>query len=668
MKRITVFMMALLIVSVISAQADKIGEWHFDEGSGNIAYDSSGYGNHGTIFIAPAGSPPHIHSSGATWIDDGISGSALNLDGYFDWVNFGNGVTSQISSQGTRDYTVAAWIRPSSFPAGRNAAMSFTAMEFGQTSGRVWFRQAYGGWPSGYSILSGSVLEIGEWTHIVGVHHEDVGIDLYVDGIYIGSDNTKTGLDGNATIRHLEPTHAGVWYGTTPSIWGSAWFDGDIDEISMYNHALTAEEIAALASRECVEPPANLVSWWPGDGDAVDIQGGNNGTLVNDAAFVDGKVEQAFSLDGFNDYVQVPASVSLNEVGKTGFTVDAWVKLESGYPIITKHRERNPNNPNTEGWLLSAYQNNFHLQLRAGGVCCQTLTSTVVWVADRWYHVAGTYNGTEARLYVDGVLESSLQVSGDTSSTIDINIGRDVNTETHFLNGIVDEVEIFNRALSQEEIQAIYNAGSAGKCKVEPNQPPVAVCQDITIECQATITPEDVDGGSNDPDGDSITLSVDNMGPFSLGDNSVNLTVTDDNGASNTCVATVTVVDTTPPIIGSFTVDPDVLRPPNHKMVRIYPTITVNDNCGSDPRIVYTITMDEGDETDTYDAIYDSTLGDGHTTNDFRVEENGEIYVRAERSGKGTGRTYIITCTATDASGNSTIETATVTVPHDQKK
>ena len=53
-------------------------------------------------------------------------------------------------------------------------------------------------------------------------------------------------------------------------------------------------------------PPLNLVSWWPGDGDAADIQGGNNGTLQGGAAFAPGMVDQAFSLDGVDDFVSAP--------------------------------------------------------------------------------------------------------------------------------------------------------------------------------------------------------------------------------------------------------------------------------------------------------------------------------------------------------------------------
>ena len=203
------------------------------------------------------------------------------------------------------------------------------------------------------------------------------------------------------------------------------------------------------------------------------------------------------------------------------------------------------------------------------------------------------------------------------------------------------------------------------------NQSPVAVCKNIEIpadiNCQAGIAVEDIDDGSYDPDeGDTITLSVDNIGPFSIGEHYVNLAVTDSYGESDTCTATVTVIDNITPEI-SLSVSPNVLWPPNHKMVPITPAITVGDNCDPSPSVELTsIIMNEGEETNTYDPEYDSTLGDGNTTDDILIDENGNIYLRAERSGAGTGRIYTITFTVTDASGNSTSASATVSVPHNQ--
>jgi hypothetical protein len=88
---------------------------------------------------------------------------------------------------------------------------------------------------------------------------------------------------------------------------------------------------------------------------------------------------------------------------------------------------------------------------------------------------------------------------------------------------------------------------------VFPNHPPVAVCKPFTTSASATclgsITPGNVDGGSSDPDGDPLTSSVTPPGPFGLGSQQVTLTVTDPSGASASCVATVTVIDSTPPVL-----------------------------------------------------------------------------------------------------------------------
>ena len=121
-------------------------------------------------------------------------------------------------------------------------------------------------------------------------------------------------------------------------------------------------------SAACIQPPADQVSWWPGDGNANDSIGGHHGTLQNGATFAPGQVGQAFSLDGVDDYVNIPA---LNFTTNT-LTFTAWV---NGVPvgdysgIIFSRNDPQPagmgyggggggklsyhwnnNNPNTYGW------------------------------------------------------------------------------------------------------------------------------------------------------------------------------------------------------------------------------------------------------------------------------------------------------------------------------
>jgi hypothetical protein len=103
--------------------------------------------------------------------------------------------------------------------------------------------------------------------------------------------------------------------------------------------------------------------------------------------------------------------------------------------------------PNTESWWQ---------------VTTETTPET-----NTWYHLSGTYDGSQLKIYLNGSLEGITQVAGAMGvSASDLNIGRDPsNAEGSYWNGLIDEVEIFNRALSPSEIQAIYNAGGAGKVK-----------------------------------------------------------------------------------------------------------------------------------------------------------------------------------------------------------
>jgi hypothetical protein len=197
---------------------------------------------------------------------------------------------------------------------------------------------------------------------------------------------------------------------------------------------------------------------------------------------------------------------------------------------------------------------------------------------------------------------------------------------------------------------------------IPPNSPPVAVCKDIEISadenCQADIIAEYVDDGSYDPDDDPITLSIDNSGPLSLGEHAVNLTVTDEHGESDTCQAKVTVVDTTPPIIESFSVSPNVLWPANHKMVAVTLGVTVSDNCDTAPKSkIVSVTSNEPV----------NGTGDGDTAPDWEITGDLTVNLRAERSGKGSGRVYTVTVLCTDAYGNSSTGTINITVPHDKR-
>jgi len=113
--------------------------------------------------------------------------------------------------------------------------------------------------------------------------------------------------------------------------------------------------------------------------------------------------------------------------------------------------------------------------------------------------------------------------------------------------------------------------------------------------------------------------------------------------------------DTTPPEL-ELSVTPNILWPPTHKMVLITPSWTVSDDSDPSPDVsLVSIVVNEGDDT----------IGDGHTSDDIQIGEDGSIYLRSERSGLGADRVYTITYEAVDDCGNVTVRSATVSIPHD---
>jgi hypothetical protein len=170
------------------------------------------------------------------------------------------------------------------------------------------------------------------------------------------------------------------------------------------------------------------------------------------------------------------------------------------------------------------------------------------------------------------------------------------------------------------------------------NQPPVAQCQDVTVpadaDCQGDAS---IDNGSFDPDGDPITLDQSPPGPYPLGTTLVTLTVTDDQGGSDTCTATVTVVDDTPPEIECNS--PLTITPPD---APISFTATATDNCG-----VSSVMITE------YDCFKFTKKGKRiDKTESCMVAVDGATITILDSG--GVGDNIVWTVHATDSSGNVT--------------
>lgn len=209
------------------------------------------------------------------------------------------------------------------------------------------------------------------------------------------------------------------------------------------------------------------------------------------------------------------------------------------------------------------------------------------------------------------------------------------------------------------------------------NDQPIAFAgpDQAVVAVAAALTPVTLDGSASyDPDGDELSYqwtweggSATGVSPTVMlppGTTVIQLQVHDGLIGSTPDAVDITILDETPPEI-QVSVKPKILWPPNHKMIPVVPAVSATDNCDPAPEIrLHAITMSEGDVVNTYDPNYDASMEDGDTTDDIRVGSDGSIFLRSERKGSGDGRTYTLVFEARDASGNTSLGSATVTVPH----
>jgi hypothetical protein len=356
-------------------------------------------------------------------------------------------------------------------------------------------------------FVLGTVLELqnaiptANWYHIAGVFDPSTtpNSKLYLNGGMVASVNS-----GGAGANGLN-VRIGAMYWTDFYHQGNDRLNGMADEVELFNRALSAEEIAAIYNagswgkcRPCFIPPAGMVSWWTADGDADDVIGTNHGTLQNGTTYAAGMVGQAFSFDGVDDYVEVPHAASLDLTG--GMTLEAWVELRApGYSIIFSKADYNGSESVTSYGLQITPDGGINVGLYGTYPADNWTTAGGLVAVDQWYHVALTWDGTygpsdNVKLFLNGAplqtWTKSLAPLNVTTQTLTLGSMKPPTYYGH-MNGLIDEPGIFSRALTAEEIAALYAAGSAGMCTPEDTTPdPFPFAEKTDVELSA-IVPSD---------------------------------------------------------------------------------------------------------------------------------------------------------------------------------
>jgi choice-of-anchor C domain-containing protein len=402
--------------------------------------------------------------------------------------------------------TIEGWIKPD-HPTAIGPLVEWNDPATSRIGAHFWINAAYppGSWHSLFANLLDTqgqmhiidtgtgLLTAGSWHHVAVSYDKGSGAAaLYLDGVAVQTQNL--GVFTPATSYDL-------WFGRRVSGDAFLWsYQGLHDEFSLYRRALSAAEVQALHAAgsngkcpppppQCVPAPAGLVAWWRGEGDLQDAVGGHRGALFNGASPAPGKVGQGIAFDGIDDYATIPFSPAMTS---RTFSVETWIKPLGpvddptfGQEFIFGQALGSP------ALLARPSANGIRVAFAFAVNWAASLYPAVEAAAELPFnensHVAGTWDGTTLRIYVNGVL-SGESVPGyvPTPATCDFFVGGHIGSCNgvgfsggHF-NGVVDELSLYNRSLTAQETQSVFTAGNAGKCP--PTPPPSSVVADWTLE------------------------------------------------------------------------------------------------------------------------------------------------------------------------------------------
>jgi hypothetical protein len=427
----------------------------------------------------------------ATFVPGQVS-QAFRFDGVDDFVRVANSPALEPTT-----ITVDAWVKstaPGTFryilSKGASACDASSYALYTGSSGGLFF-YVFNGSTFFLSQDAGTGVWDGNWHHVAGTFDGST-VRLYVDGAEVVP-GTPANINIGYNLLTTNDLFIGRFNGTCPPELSFLSFRGDVDEVEIYNRALDPSEIQAIFMADsagkcinCVPAPSGLVSWWPFDEtsgtSAADIQDGNPGTLIGGSTFTSGLVGNALSFAGVNGYVEIVNAPNLN-FGTGSFTVDAWVNYPNPFTdleYIADHGASNAVSPSEAGWhvAMRGGQIEFDLRDQTGQVPGRPRGFAPAPAGGVWHHVALVVDRANnlATLFVDGASAASAALPSGFGS-MDNNGNPAIGATNRggaatggepggFFKGLIDEVEIYNRALTAEEIADIVHADRAGKCKV----------------------------------------------------------------------------------------------------------------------------------------------------------------------------------------------------------
>ena len=203
-----------------------------------------------------------------------------------------------------------------------------------------------------------------------------------------------------------------------------------------------------------------LVSYWTLDkadikgGVVKDIQDGNDGAIKGNPKEVEGKIKEALSFDGAADHIVAPSNDNLN-FGTGDFTVCAWAKTTATTGRWAQRQDiAGKGDPSVSGYALSADSNMAFFWIGGAG----EVPGKSPINDGSWHYLVGVRKSSDCFLYVDGKQEGKSTNSENVSTTIDCIIAKHPTKSESYFAGAIDEIRIYNRALSEDEVKQNFEA------------------------------------------------------------------------------------------------------------------------------------------------------------------------------------------------------------------
>ncbi|OHA15606.1 MAG: hypothetical protein A3H57_03180 [Candidatus Taylorbacteria bacterium RIFCSPLOWO2_02_FULL_43_11] len=435
-----------------------VGYWSFD---GNTLYnnvaDLSGSGNHGLLQPVTATSSMKVA---------GKLGQALKFNGSSTYLEHGD-----VLDIGLSNWSVAVWVKTADKTTSYTGIVqkADSSADDGRWALVLNNQKAQAVFDTGSSnvVTSNTSISDGKWHYIVSTWNRTGKMTLYVDG---SSDGTPVDISSAAAFNAITNKSLRVGsYTLSGSANASNFFNGLIDDVRIYNRALNPSEIKALynmGQATINKTPVNrlnqgLVGYWTFDGkdtatNIKDVSGnGNHGLLqptnATSSMKVAGKIGQGLKFNGSTQSVAAVSKVDVTDA----MTLTYWIRNDKNAESYIGNMRWN----GVSGYAMTLNNGIFYW---GNGTSQQAWSSGATSGLGKWNHIVITLDANRITSYKNGAYVNSVakSISGNVGSGgYTLKLGMDASPGSYYLKGTLDDVRIYNRALSASEVKSLYNMG-----------------------------------------------------------------------------------------------------------------------------------------------------------------------------------------------------------------